>query len=155
MKKIRETCRPNISIGSLPTLQISLGIFAFFEKIYDGEPILAVNLKYRGGCTIPLLQIGVWCEKFATARHDADIGIQWLFTNNKNRVRGAVLGLSQDGPCSDLFENLRENSIEWYHFSHWSIPELAYKIRGCFFLCWLNPARIASDKCKTWALSER
>jgi hypothetical protein len=32
----------NIAIGSLPTLQISLGIFALFEKIYDGEPILAV-----------------------------------------------------------------------------------------------------------------
>ncbi len=32
----------NIAIGSLPTLQISLGIVALFEKIYDGEPILTV-----------------------------------------------------------------------------------------------------------------
>ncbi len=32
----------NIAIGSLPTFQRSLGIFALFEKIYDGEPILAV-----------------------------------------------------------------------------------------------------------------
>jgi hypothetical protein len=32
----------NIAIGSLPTLQISLGFFALFEKIYDGEPILSV-----------------------------------------------------------------------------------------------------------------
>jgi hypothetical protein len=32
----------NIAIGSLPTLQISLGIVVLFEKIYDGEPILAV-----------------------------------------------------------------------------------------------------------------
>jgi hypothetical protein len=29
----------NIAIGSLPTLQISLGIGALFEKIYDGELI--------------------------------------------------------------------------------------------------------------------
>jgi hypothetical protein len=29
----------NIAIDSLPTLQISLGIVALFEKIYDGEPI--------------------------------------------------------------------------------------------------------------------
>jgi hypothetical protein len=29
----------NIAIGSLPTLQISLGIVALFEKIYDGELI--------------------------------------------------------------------------------------------------------------------
>ncbi len=43
-------------IGSLPTLQISLGIvalFGLFEKIYDGEPILAVvsnmgeDVQYR------------------------------------------------------------------------------------------------------------
>jgi hypothetical protein len=32
----------NIAIGSLPTLQISLGFFGLFEKIYDGELILAV-----------------------------------------------------------------------------------------------------------------
>ncbi len=32
--------------------QISLGIVALFEKIYNGEPIL----KYRGGCTAPLFQ---------------------------------------------------------------------------------------------------
>jgi hypothetical protein len=32
----------NIAIGSLPTLQISLGFFALFVKIFDGEPILFV-----------------------------------------------------------------------------------------------------------------
>jgi hypothetical protein len=33
----------NIAIGSLPTLQISLGFFALFEKIYKSEPIFAVT----------------------------------------------------------------------------------------------------------------
>ena len=43
----------NIAVGSLPTLQISLGIVALFEKIYDGEPILTVvsnigeDVQYR------------------------------------------------------------------------------------------------------------
>jgi hypothetical protein len=41
----------NIGINSLPTLQISLGIVAMFEKIYDGEPILTVftdeDLQHR------------------------------------------------------------------------------------------------------------
>jgi hypothetical protein len=43
----------NIAIGSLPTLQISLVIFALFEKIYDGELIHAVisnigeDVQYR------------------------------------------------------------------------------------------------------------
>jgi hypothetical protein len=35
----------NIAIGSLPTLQISLGIVALSEKIYDGKPILTVFQK--------------------------------------------------------------------------------------------------------------
>ncbi len=70
------------------------------------------RLKYRGGCTIPLLQISVWCKNCVAARHHADIGIQFLFANNRNRVRGAVLGLSQDGACTDLFENLSVNSLK-------------------------------------------
>jgi hypothetical protein len=50
----------NITYGSLPALQISLGIFALLEKIYDGEPILNCrHLKYLGGCTILLLQMSV------------------------------------------------------------------------------------------------
>jgi len=32
----------NIAIDSLPALQISLGMIALFEKIYDGKPILTV-----------------------------------------------------------------------------------------------------------------
>ncbi len=32
----------NVAIGSLPTLQIPLGIVALFEKIYDGKPIITV-----------------------------------------------------------------------------------------------------------------
>jgi hypothetical protein len=32
----------NVAIDSSPTNHISLEIFALFEKIYDGEPILTV-----------------------------------------------------------------------------------------------------------------
>jgi hypothetical protein len=37
----------NIAIGSLPTLQISPGIVALFEKIYDDKQILAVVSNIR------------------------------------------------------------------------------------------------------------
>jgi hypothetical protein len=47
---------------------------------------------------------------YVAASHYADIGIQLLFANNRNRVCGAVSGLSQDGACTDLFENLSVNS---------------------------------------------
>ncbi len=70
------------------------------------------RLKYQGGCTIPLLQISVWWKNCVAAWHYAVIGIQLLFANNRNRVRGAVLGLSQDGACTGLFENLIVNSLK-------------------------------------------
>ncbi len=41
-KLVSHLVNSNIAIGSLPTFQISLGIVALFEKIYDGEPILIV-----------------------------------------------------------------------------------------------------------------
>ncbi len=43
----------NIAINSLPTFQISLGIVALFEKIYDGQPIFTIfsnigkDVQYR------------------------------------------------------------------------------------------------------------
>jgi hypothetical protein len=46
MKKSMETFMPRGEFkqrfNSLPTLQMSLGIVALFEKIYGGEPILTV-----------------------------------------------------------------------------------------------------------------
>jgi hypothetical protein len=46
----------NIAVDSLPTLQISLGIIALFEKICDGKTILIVisNIGEDVHCTIPL-----------------------------------------------------------------------------------------------------
>ncbi len=87
-------------------------------------------LKYRGGCTIPLFQLSVWCENCVAARHFGVIGKQLKFENNRNRVRGAVLCLLQDGACTNLFENFSENSLKSNQmvplttslFSHWSIP---------------------------------
>jgi hypothetical protein len=41
-KLAHHVLHSNIAIVSLLTLQISLGIIALFEKIYDGKPILIV-----------------------------------------------------------------------------------------------------------------
>ncbi len=35
-----------------------------------------------------------------------------MFANDTNRVRGAVLCLSQDGACTNLFENFSENNLK-------------------------------------------
>jgi hypothetical protein len=64
----------NIAIGSLPTLQISLGIVALFEKIYDGEPILTVFSNIGEDYnTVVAMYCRVLCEKCAAARHIAAI----------------------------------------------------------------------------------
>ncbi len=42
VKLVHHVVNSNIAIGSLPTLQISLVIVAFFEKIYNGELILTL-----------------------------------------------------------------------------------------------------------------
>jgi hypothetical protein len=49
---------------------------------------------------------------FIKLRRYTAIWKQLLFANYRNRVRGAVLGLSQDGYCTDLFENLSMNSLK-------------------------------------------
>ncbi len=55
-KSVKLACHlvnSNIAIVSLPTLQISLGIVALFEKIYDSDPIFTVvsyireDVQYR------------------------------------------------------------------------------------------------------------
>jgi hypothetical protein len=49
---------------------------------------------------------------FISLRHYTVIGKQLLLSNDRNRVPWAVLGLSQDGACIDLFENLSVNSLK-------------------------------------------
>ncbi len=101
MKKIREICLPH---GEFK--------FMIYEKIYDGDPIFTV-ISNNGEdvlCTIPMVQLSLRCGKCAAARHKSVIGNQLLFANNRNRVRWVVFCLSQDGACTDSFENFWENS---------------------------------------------
>ncbi len=70
------------------------------------------HFEHRWGCTLPMFQFSVWCEKCDAARHCAVIGKQLLILNDRNRVRWAVLGLSQDGECTDSFENLSVKSLK-------------------------------------------
>jgi hypothetical protein len=49
---------------------------------------------------------------FISLRHYTVIGKQLVLSNGRNRVRGAVLGLSQDGARTNLFENFRKNSLK-------------------------------------------
>jgi hypothetical protein len=57
-----------------------------------------------------------WDTSFADfliqLRSYTDIWKQLLFANDRNRVRGTVLGLSRDGACTDLIENLSVNSLK-------------------------------------------
>jgi hypothetical protein len=107
VKLVGHVANSKIAIGSVPTLQISLG---FVALLWSSDSYRL--LKYRGGCTIPLFPLSVWCEKCVAARHNAVICKQLLISNDRNRVRWVVLGLSEDGGCADLSENLSVNSLK-------------------------------------------
>jgi hypothetical protein len=49
---------------------------------------------------------------FIRLRRNNVNGKQFLISNDRNSVRSVVLGLSQDGDCTDLVENLSENSLK-------------------------------------------
>jgi hypothetical protein len=54
-----------------------------------------------------MFQFRVICEHCVAARHYAVIGKQLLLSNDRNKV----LCLSEDGACTDLFENHSVNSL--------------------------------------------
>jgi hypothetical protein len=63
---------------------------------------------------IPMFEFTMWhasfTDFFTKLRRYTAIGKQLLISNDKNRVRWAVLGLSQNEDWTDLFENFSENS---------------------------------------------
>ncbi len=58
-KLVSHMMNSNIAIGSLLTLQISLEIFALFENIYDGEPIITDFLKIGEDYNIVVAMKGI------------------------------------------------------------------------------------------------
>ncbi len=120
-KSVKLACHvvnSNIANGSLPTLQISLRIVSLFKKIYDGEPILTIISNIGEDVNTDVsIQCMMWKIRYCT---------KTLFAKNRNRVRRAVLGLLQDGACTDLFENLSVNSIKL--FSHPSLPLIPFPV---------------------------
>jgi hypothetical protein len=59
-----------------------------------------------------MFQLSVWCEKWVAAGHNSVIGNQFLFANNRKKVRWVVLCLPHDGACTESFENFREISLK-------------------------------------------
>ncbi len=61
---------------------------------------------------MPLFKLSVCCEKGVAARYYSVFRKQLQFANDRNRVCGAVLGLSQDGACTNQLENFSKNSLK-------------------------------------------
>jgi hypothetical protein len=75
----------------LPTVQISQGMVALFEKIYDGEPILTVFSVLHHRCFNSMYYVRTTSQSNANAVF-ANNYLPVLYSNIRNR---AVLGLSQ------------------------------------------------------------
>jgi hypothetical protein len=69
------------------------------------------HLKHREDVQYRCFKYG-YDMKSVAARHCAIIGKQLLISNYRNRVRWAVLGLSQDRVCIDSFENFSVKSLK-------------------------------------------
>ncbi len=63
------------------------------------KPIITVNIGED-------VQYRVWIKCVPQPDTMPILGIQLFISNDRNRVRWVVLGLSLDGACTDLFENL-------------------------------------------------
>ncbi len=74
------------------------------------------DIRSVGKELIVLFELSTWLASFPYffihLRHYSVIWKQLLFANYRNRVHWVVLGLSQDGACTDLFENFSENSLK-------------------------------------------
>ena len=50
------------------------------------EPDFSRHLKQRGGCTIPMFQLSLPCQKCDAARHNSVIGNQLMFANTRKKT---------------------------------------------------------------------
>ncbi len=71
-----------------------------------------LECRQRTNSDVWIHQVSSFADFFIKLRHYTVIGKQLFISNDRNRVRWVVLGLLQDGACTDLFENFRENSLK-------------------------------------------
>ncbi len=112
-------------------------------------------LKYRGGCTLPLYQISVRCEKCVAARHFDVICKQLL---NANDIKGSLssfrpstgwaLPISLKISARIAYrETYRMLTLSTHLFSHWSIPvnyilaKDEINIHNCEYICTFRSAK--------------
>ena len=103
------------------SIQTALLIFSVDPNIAGICPVDWKDLKwradsyhflcYRGRFTTPLFQKLFFCKNYDAARYWRRVCKQLLYSNYRNRVFWAVSGLSQDGACTELFENLSVESL--------------------------------------------
>ncbi len=121
-KLASHVANSNIAINTLPTLQISVGIIALFEKIYEGEPSSQISgMMYN---TVVSIKCIMWkvCRSPTLCRYlKTIIDSKWQKQGSLSSFRPLT-----DGACTDLFDNFSDNSLmipnSTHLFSHWSIP---------------------------------
>ena len=122
-----------ISAGSISldsTLNWNIGIVhhqssPIFEKsVKIGSPCEIFSNNVNCPCDVwsvgkeptAMFEFTTWRASFLdfliSLRHYTVIGKQLFISNDRNRVRWVVLGLSQDRAWTDLAENLSENNLK-------------------------------------------
>ncbi len=80
---------------------------------------------------------------------------QLLFANKRNRVRWVVLGLSQDGSCTDLSENFSEDSLKGDLSNDNFVSPLLFSLVNTFKVLILNLAQYGTPTSATWRRQRR
>ncbi len=73
-----------------------------FERFMMESRFLLFSLLPLFLCTALWEHCVYWCS----------VSKQLLYSNNRNRVCWSIFGISQDGVCTDLFENFSVNSLK-------------------------------------------
>jgi hypothetical protein len=91
-------------------IQTSLRFVAIFKKINDGEPILTVFSVIGEDVQHHCFSQVYYVRTVTQPDIDTIFWKQVLFSNTRNSHRSViVLALSQDGLCTDFFENFSES----------------------------------------------
>ncbi len=86
------------------------------SQIFSNNATILSDIWSIGKESIAIFQFTTWHTSFPdffiSLRHYTVIGKQLLLSNDRNSGRWVVLGLSQDGACTDLAQNLSENKLK-------------------------------------------
>ena len=117
-EKIRQTCMPRGEFKhrywfftDTPNVAWNVSVI-WKDLLWLWKADLYRLLKYRGGCTIPLFELSVWCEKCVASDTIALLGNNYCLQILETGFAEWFYASHRDGACTNFIENFSENSLK-------------------------------------------